>query len=158
MAYLTEDDYTLAIGLENLREILAQAADLSGKSEDQIRAFAESYARSYVTSKLKSKYQIGNEYAKDGSSSTSRDMLIVAVTIDLTLCTLHKTINPRDIPELRQKACDAAVIWLNEVRDGITLIDVPVISDGTAEKRTFLGSQIKFISKPFSDASLTDCL
>lgn len=153
MAYLSLDDYTLSISLENLNEILDQAAALSGKTADQVRQFAESYARAYVSSKLKSKYNIAGEYAKD-SSDTGRDMLILGVTIDLALCTMHKTINPRDIPELRQKACEAAVVWLNEVRDGDSLIDVPVIAN--PEVRSLNGSQVKFISKEYSDGSLFD--
>ena len=151
MAYLSLDDYTLNISLENLNEILDQASEASGKTPEQVRLFAESYARSYVTSKLKSKYNIASEFSKD-SSATDRDMLILMVVIDLTLCTIHKTINPRDIPELRTKACEAAVLWLNEVRDGKALIDVPLVN--SPEVRSFLDSQEKFISKEFTDASL----
>lgn len=157
MAYLLTDDYTLSISLSNLSEILDQASEASGKSADEVRQFAESYARAFVKSKLKSKYQIDSEFAKN-SPDASRDILILGCVIDLTLCTIHKTINPRDIPELRQKACEAAVTWLNEVRDGVSLIEVPVISDGSEEVRTFLGSQQKFISKPYQDASLFDHL
>ena len=155
MAYLSEDDYTLNISIENLNEILNQAADASGKTPEEVRLFAESYARAFINSKLKSKYNMAGEFAK-ASPDSSRDMLIVMCVIDLALCTLHKTINPRDIPELRTKACEAAVVWLNEVRDGTSLIDVPVITTGEPEMRTFLGSQVKFISKPYQDASLFD--
>lgn len=153
MAYLSLDDYTLNISLDNLNEILDQAAALSGKTPDQVRQFAESYAKAFVTSKLKSKYNISGEYAKD-SSAGDRDMLIIGVTIDLALCTMHKTINPRDIPELRQKACESAVLWLNEVRAGDALIDVPLLPN--PEVRSLNGSQVKFISKEYSDASLFD--
>jgi len=151
MAYLSLDDYTLNISLENLNEILDQASEASGKTPEQVRLFAESYARAFVTSKLKSKYNIASEFAKD-SSDTSRDMIVLMAVIDLTLCTIHKTINPRDIPELRTKACEAAVIWLDEVRDGKALIDVPLVSN--PEVRSFLDSQEKFISKEFTDNSL----
>jgi hypothetical protein len=154
MAYLSNDDYTLAIGLENLTEILTQASETSGRTPDQVRQFAEAYARAYVSSFLKVKYQIDGEYSKD-SSDTGRDMLIVAVTIDLTLCTLHKTINPRDIPELRQKACEAAILWLKDVMNGDALISVPRLTTGE-QVNTFLGSQQKFISKPYTDGSLND--
>lgn len=151
MAYLSQDDYTLNISLDHLNEILDQASEASGKTAEQVRLFAESYAQAYVTSKLKSKYNMAGEFAKV-SPDPSRDMLIVMVVIDLTLCTIHKTINPRDIPELRTKACEAAVEWLNEVRDGKALIDVPVISN--PEVRSYLDSQEKFISKEFTDNSL----
>jgi hypothetical protein len=157
MAYLSTDDYTLSISLENLNEILDQASQSSGKTADEVRLSAESLAKAFVKSKLKSKYQIDGEFAKN-SPDASRDILIVNVVIDLTLCTIHKTINPRDIPELRKLACESAVKWLDEVRAGISLIEVPVVSDGTEEVRTFLGSQQKFISKPYQDASLFDHL
>lgn len=153
MAYLSIDDYTLSISLDNLNEILDQAAATSGKTSDQVRQFAESYARAFVTSKLKSKYNIAGEYARD-SSDPNRDMLILNVTIDLALCTLHKTINPRDIPELRQRACEAAVSFLDEVRKGDALINVPLVDN--PEVRSFNGSQVKFISRPYEDASLFD--
>src|SRR6478752_581838 len=152
MAYLSEADYTLYITKENLDEILTQAAGSSGKTNDQVRQFAESYAMAYVSSMLKSKYNIAGEYAID--SSGSRDMLIVGVTIDLTLCVLHKTLNPRDIPELRQKACDEAKQWLIDVRNGDALISVPVNADPNNQVMTLIGSQTKFISKPYSDGSL----
>lgn len=151
MAYLSEDDYTLNISLENLNEILDQASETSGKSADEVRLFAEAHARAFVRSKLRSKYNIDGEFAKV-SPDTSRDMLIVMVVIDLTLCTIHKTINPRDIPELRTKACEAAVKWLDDVRDGKAIIDVPQITN--PEVRSFIDSQTKFISKEFTDSSL----
>lgn len=155
MAYLSDDDYTLAIGLVNLNEILDQASETSGKTPAQVRTFAEAYAKAYVSSFLKAKYQIAGEYAKD-ASDTGRDMLIIAVTIDLTLCTLHKTINPRDIPELRQKACEDAVKWLTGVQDGDILISVPRLPIDQEQVNTFLDSQQKFISKPYTDNQLRD--
>lgn len=157
MAYLSIDDYTLSISLDNLNEILAQAAANSGRDTDAIRAFAESYARGYITSKLKAKYNIDAEFAKD-SSDQQRDILITGAVIDLVLCTIHNTINPRDIPELRQKRCEATVAWLNEVRDGdALLINVPLLPDPDQEHRTFIDSQggvTKFISKPYQDREI----
>lgn len=153
MAYLTEADYTLFITKEDLDMILTQAAGASGKTNDQVRQFAESYAMAYVSSMLRSKYNIAGEYAVDASSG-SRDMLIVGCTIDLTLCVLHKTINPRDIPELRQKACDDAKAWLRDVRNGDALISVPVNADPNSQVMTQINSQVKFISKPYQDGAL----
>ena len=153
MAYLSKDDYTLSITLENLQEILDQAATNSGRSADQVLAFAESYARGFVTSKIKAKYNIAGEYAKD-SSASDRDIIILKITIDLVLCTVHNTVNPRDIPELRKNNCDAAVLMLDEIRKGDMLIDVPVITDQV--QKTYNDSQIKFISKEYTDASLRD--
>jgi hypothetical protein len=157
MAYLAKSDYTLSIAIDHLNEILEQAAYTSGLTPDNILANAEAWAKALVKSYLTAKYNIASEYAK-GEDDTSRNVLVMQVTIDLALCQVHKTVNPRDIPELREKACDAATQWLKDARDSLVVVDLPAAPNNSEGKppypTTFLGSQTKFISKPFSDASL----
>jgi hypothetical protein len=156
MAYLSKDDYTLRISVEHLNEILAEAALDSGLSAEQIRNNAESWAQALVKSYLVTKYNIAAEYALD-SASSARNFLIRQVTIDLSLCTLHKTINPRDLPEHISKACDASMLWLEQARAGVIVVDLTPQTPAAGEivyQRSFIGSQRKFISKPYADRSV----
>lgn len=156
MAYLALSDYTLRISLENLNEILAQAAQDSGLTTDNVRSNAESWAMALVKSYL-GNYNIGAEFAI--GEPAPRNFLIMQVVIDLALCTIHKTINPRDVPEHIAKACEEAMIFLEKVRSGELPIDIPLPpvnpDDPTNLQNSYIGSQVKFISKPFQDASIT---
>lgn len=157
MAYLSIDDYTLRTSLENLNEILAQAAQDSGLSVDNVRNNAESWAQALIKSYLSVKYNINAEFAL--VPPTPRNFLIMQLTIDLSLCTVHKTINPRDVPEHIAKSCEDAMIFLEKLRDGEMIIDLPSPpvngSDPVNLQSSYIGSQVKFISKPYQDSSLT---
>lgn len=151
MAYLSKDDYSLRIGVSHLTEILEQAAETTALSQDNIRNNAESWAQATIKSYLTTKYNIDSEFALTGAS---RNFQILGITIDLSICTLHKTINPRDVPEHISLACEAAIKWLEEARNGTIVVDLPGRTNsegGTNPARTFIGSQTKFISKPYSD-------
>lgn len=155
MPYLVQSDYTLRIGYPHLTEILSQAAELSGLTDANIRANAESWAQAMIKSYLAEKYNVDAEFALTGAA---RNFLIIQAMIDLALCTLHKTINPRDVPEHIAKSCDDVMAWLDAVRKGIitlTLSPAPVDPDDPENyQQTYLNSQDKFISKPFQDESL----
>jgi hypothetical protein len=157
MAYLAKDDYTLHISVRDLDEILAEAQENSGLSTATILGNAESWAQAMIKSYLVSRYNIAGEFSKT-SVDSSRNRLIIGVYIDLVCCAIHKAINPRDIPELRAKACDAAIQWLKDARDGVIVVDIPAAPSGdtTVPQRTYINSQEKFISKPFSDRSILD--
>lgn len=156
MAYLAKSDYTLSIAVDHLDEILEQAAYTSGLTADNVRTNAETWAKALIKSYLVSKYNIVSEFSKN-SPDASRDPLIMQVMIDLALCQIHKTVNPRDIPELRQKACDGAMQWLDSARGGTVVVDLPAapVTDGQVNyQRTWVSSQPKFISKPYQDRSV----
>jgi hypothetical protein len=156
MAYLAKDDYTLRISVLHLDQILAEAMETSGLTADNIRTNAESWAMATVKSYLSSQWNIAAEYAQTGGG---RNYQIMQITIDLVLCTIHKTINPRDVPEHVEKACEDAIQWLKDVRDEKISVDLTpaAVAEGEVDlSSTFLDSQQKFISKPFTDKSLTD--
>ena len=157
MAYLAKDDYSLRIGVSHLDEILAQAVEGTGLTADNIRTNAEQWAKALVRSYLTTRYNIAGEYAIE-SPSADRNFQIMQIIIDLSLCTIHKTINPRDVPEHISKACEDAIKWLESARDGSIVIGVSghVVGDEYNPARSFIGSQVKFISKPYSDASIFD--
>jgi len=158
MAYLAKSDYTISIAVDHLDEILEQAANESGLTTAQVLTKAETWAQAFMKSYLSSKYNIAAEFAID-SASDSRNALILQVLVDLVLCQLHKTINPRDIPELRDQACADALQWLKDARDGVVTVDLTAATAPTGidnYQRSFIGSQTKFISKPYQDSQLFD--
>jgi len=159
MAYLQFVDYTLRIALNNLTEILTEGSDNSGLTNEEVRANAEVWAQEYMKSYLSNKYDIASEFAKTSDTPEPRNRQIMQVLIDLTLCTLHKTINPRDIPDHVSNSCTEAKNWLIEARDGLVIVDLPPRTLAAGEQEydvTYLGSQPKFISKAFTDLSLLD--
>lgn len=156
MAYLAKSDYTLSIAVDHLDEILEQAAFTSGLTVTNVLNNAEAWAAALIKSYLVTKYNIVAEFALS-SPSASRNPLIMQVYIDLTLCQLHKTVNPRDIPELRDNACKAAMQWLIDARDGTVVVDLTPQTPAAGEivyPRSFVSSQPKFISKEFTDRSI----
>jgi len=146
MAYLKLSDYSLRISIAHLDEILIQAAATSGLTVDQVRENAENLAYAEIKAWLSAKYKITEELAID-SASTSRNALVMKWAIDISLYTIHFTVNPRDVPEIREKAYKMAKEELEASRDATLL-------PGLAQKDTFytrhlLGSQDKFTSKEF---------
>lgn len=146
MAYLKKSDYSLRISIVHLDEILTQAALTSGLTADQVRENAENLAYAEIKAWLSAKYKITEELGLD-SASTDRNPLVIKWAIDCALYTIHFTVNPRDVPEIREKAYKMAKEELEAARDATIL-------PGLAQKDTFytrhlLGSQEKFTSKEF---------
>jgi hypothetical protein len=160
MAYLKTSDYSLRISVTNLDEILSEAATNTGLTTDNIRTNAESWAQAIISSYLSNKYDMATEFAYDAVDDEAlRDRQIMQNMIDLVLCTVHKTINPRDLPDHVSNGCDAAMQWLKDVRDGLLIlpIDERPLAEGEVEyDTTWLSSQPKFISKPFTDGKILD--
>jgi hypothetical protein len=164
MAYLIEEDYSISISSYDLHDIIESARSNTGLSWDTIRGNAEAWAKAIIKSYLSAKYDTAAEFAITATAPPpaeetpdTRNAIIKQVMVDLALCQMHKAINPRDIPELREKACDASIQWLKDARDGKVVVDLdpaPVPAGQTAYNRTHIGSQAKFISKPFSDRSV----
>lgn len=160
MAYLKQSDYSLRISIPNLIEILTEAGQNTGLSNDNIRTNAESWAQATIKSYLKAKYNIDTEFTKTATADPdTRDRQIIQVMIDLVLCTIHKTINPRDIPDHINNGCVNAIQWLKEARDGLLILDLnpaPLPAGAQEFNNTFSESQPKFISKPYTDLKLFD--
>jgi len=97
-----------------------------------------------MRSYLVTKYNINGQF--DIVPPNARDFQVMQVLIDLVLCTLHKTINPRDIPEHVQNSCTEAMAWLKDARDGVIIVGLPgqLPSDNnTIYDRSFIDSQVK---------------
>ena len=156
MAYLTKDDYSLRISVTNLDEILAEAAESSGLSADNCRTNAEAWATATLKSYLKVKYDVDAELAI--IVPANRNYQVLQILIDLSLCTLTKTISPRNVPEHISLSCEKAVQWLEDARDNKIVVELSPKLDGEGtpetEYNTFIQSQQKFISKPYQDLSI----
>jgi len=153
MAYLQESDYTLRIDQVTLEEILTQASSTSGLSNTQVRQNAETWAQAVIISFLTSKYQIAVEFAKTAPDAT-RSYLIMSCMLDLAIWTLHKTVNPRDIPELREKCYQDAMAWLDDAR-AVRFV-LPGIGLISGYFNMQVGSGAKFVSDPFKEARTYD--
>lgn len=157
MAYLKKDDYTLHISIDHLDQILAQAATTSGLTADQIREESEETAAAEIKSYLKAYYNIETELAK-ASTATGRNRMIKKCMIDISLYNIFFTVNPRDIPESREKLYDKCITDLKAYRDGMLDFGLDVIdvdADGEADvQRIMLNGARKFISKPFTDPNV----
>jgi hypothetical protein len=153
MAYLQKDDYTISISLENLNEILEQAADQTGFSEDTIRENSELTAQAEITSYLSYKYDVATEFAKafDVDPDT-RNKLILRCVVNCSLYNLHMTINPRDVPEKVEKAYEHCLEMMDAARRGELDPGLDPV-DGAKEFIKF-GSNVKFVSKPFLDQTI----
>jgi hypothetical protein len=159
MAYLVKDDYTISTSIDHLDQILAQAANNSGLTADQIRTNSEDTAQAEINAYLSKYYDTATEFAIDGSiAPATRNKMILRCMVNLSLYNIFHTISPRDIPEMRQKLYDDCIEMLKGYRDGALDFGLAVIDtdmDGEPDvERTMLQSGKKFISKPFTDPSL----
>jgi hypothetical protein len=163
MAYIAKSDYSLRINVPHFEEILSQAVDSSGLTEDQIREDAEQTAITEINAYLTGKYIMEDEFTKDGTLVPDpRNKFVLKCVMDIALYNIHFVINPRDVPEIREKAYNACLENLAAYRDGRLIFLSDVATGGVAIrpdggiKAINLTSQRKFISKPYQDEQLLD--
>lgn len=150
MAYLQESDYTLRISVDHLEEILTQAANTSGLSNAQVRTNAETWGIAIITQYCAPKWQIVAEFTK-AAPDPSRNYVILGYLIDLAVYTIHRTVNPRDIPENVEKLYQDVMIALPKIRSGeLPLYGVAAVS--TSVSQAFISSGAKFVSQEFKEA------
>lgn len=159
MAYLIQDDYSLRINVSNLIDILDQGILGTSFTITQLRQNAESWAMATITGYLTTQYNIQAEFAIPNTGA--RNFQILQATLDIAIFTLHKTINPRDVPDHVQIAFDNTMKWLDDARAGRTVVALsqaqdPTNPNGTPFQNSFVSSQVKFISKPYQDGQLFD--
>lgn len=154
MGYLAKADYTISIAITHLDEILEQAAATSGKAEDVIRGEAELVAQAEITQYLSNRFNIATEFAKADTDAT-RAPLMKKCVVDISLYNIHHTVSPRDVPEMREKNYRDTIEMLEAVRDGkLSFPGLTAVADPL--EKSFLGSQRKFISRPYQDAMLQE--
>lgn len=149
MAYLSKLDYTIDISIEDLDKILLEAARATTKTEDAVREEAELYAQAKIEAHLKDRYDITGEFAKQSTDPT-RSRMVMKCMISISLFLIHSTINPRNIPALRNRNYEDCLNDLAAMQSGdLSLIGVSEVEDPLSF--TVIESTKKFISKPFQD-------
>ena len=149
----------MRIELTHLDEILAQAITGSGFTADDLRVDNEELAEAEINTYMASKYDMVAEFAKVAPVGT-RYRIIMKCYIDIVLYNIHFTINPNDIPEMREKNHDKCIEMLEAFRDGNLVVDVailPLVVDPLVPSEGhIIRSSEKFISKPFEDQVVLD--
>lgn len=64
----------------------------------------------------------------------NRNEQVVGVVVDIALYYLHRRLNPRKIPSLRKEAFDQALEWLEMVKNGELLPELPIPSNEEDQK------------------------
>jgi len=157
--YITKDDYTISISIENLDDIVAQGIESSGLLEADLLSNSELTAQAEIKAYLASVYDIDTEFAKNNDDDPdTRDKLTMRCVVNLSLFNLHCTINPRDVPEKVEKAYEHCLEQLDAARRGELVLDLPPLEDedgdDTSTDWRTVGSNYKFTSKPFHEARL----
>lgn len=147
MPYITLDDYVLSVSNAELNDILTQATTGYSITEEESRLKSESLAESKIRNFLSSKYNLDIEFIKTGSL---RNMSLVKVYVDLSLCALYNSVSPDDSPEKVSIRCKSAIDDLMMWRDGENSLS-GVDEIATSVSQPTFDFPFKFISKPFTD-------
>ena len=131
MAFITKSDIEGSI-----RDyLLDQMTEFNDNHLDRAISYAVDFAKGY----LNARYDVAEIFSKTGND---RSLLVLMKCIDVAIWNLHSLINPRKIPEFRQKKYDEAKEWFSMVQAGeINQPDLPV--PATDEK-----DYVKFGSNP----------
>ena len=153
MAYLQKDDYTIAISLENLNEVLEQAAEQTGFTEDTVRLNSELTAQAEIKAYLNYRYVMDDEFALNFDDvPDERYKLMIKCVVNCSIYNLHMTINPRDVPEKVEKAYEHCMEMLDAARRGELDLDLHLQEE--AKEFVKAGSNVKFVSKPYLDQTI----
>ena len=131
MLFLIPEDFDFIIREEDLSVITGQDTSLLDH--------AERLATEEVAGYLRHRYDVDAIMATTGDD---RQAQLVSLLVDITLYHLHSRISARNIPDLRVKRYDDAIMWLKMVANGAISPDLPVIAPEQG-KRTIWGSNTK---------------
>ena len=164
MAYTIKSDYTRVISPKELDDILEEAVDQvdGGKTADQVREEAEAMAQAKIRSYLASDFNITEEFAKQNTDTRNENVL--RCLLHIAVYNLHYICNPRDIPEMREKAYQDCIDELKDVRDGKLNFELNFIGQGSGEDGSNsdetptypqnIQFSRKFVSKPYADPNI----
>jgi len=114
MTFLTPKDFDAQIREDQLMTILGDDPTLLDEIELAVISEAESY--------LRQRYLVSQVFA---ATDANRFPILVLYLVDMVLYHLHSRINPRKVPDLREKRYDMAIHWLQEVAKGRISPDLP---------------------------------
>lgn len=120
--FITDEDYRVVIGEAALKTV----SQTSAKN----RANAESEAQEEISSYLRPVYDCKAVFAADGFS---RNKLIVMYMCDIALYHMTASLPQKMGNEIRKEHYERAIKWLEGVRSGIIVPDIPVAMDDKGE-------------------------
>lgn len=131
MIWITHQDLEKQIKLDILDKIIQSDDSLLHESERAAIAETQLY--------LRARYDVAATFATTGPE---RNPIILMLVIDILLYHLHSRLNPRQIPEIRQKRYDEAKRMLEDIVKGIIEIDLAALTDseGNAVQKFAWGS------------------
>lgn len=151
MAYFDKTDCTRVISVKELDDILEQAASESPTKTasdvfDDLVRMGEAKVRMY----LGNVYDVTAEFAKAGNN---RDEAMLTCAIIIGVYFAHFTLDPEDVPVMRENAYKECIKELEAGRDGKLKFSAAKLAAGNANRvrRITGGSHEKFISKHFLD-------
>lgn len=74
----------------------------------------------------------------------TRHPLLLTYTKDIALYHIHSNISPQNIPELRKKRYDDAIVWLNKVSKDLLDVDLPLSDESQPFGSMRLGGNTKY--------------
>ena len=157
--YIAWNDYTISISNTNLKEIVEQGVELTDLTEEELMNNAELTAIAEVKAYLGPLYDMVSEFALNFDDDPDmRNKLVIKCVVCISLYHLHMVISPRDVPEKIEKAYEHCLDMMEGARKGdidMGLYPRPEDEGGQVSQRQ-LGSNVKFVSKPFTNAAIFD--
>lgn len=131
--FITDEDYRVVIGDENLKVLSRSSAETRYNSE--LEAIEE------ISGYLRPKYDCFSIFSAE---EDDRNRLIVMRTVDIALYHLSASLPMKMGHEIRKERYDRAIEWLEDVRSGKISLDLPLAD----ENDTTLSSGTIFHSEP----------
>ncbi len=114
MPFLRKTDYDTVIRNDRLDVVLNE--------DPSLLTGAEMKAESQMSDYLNQRFDVAAIFS---AFEPDRNHSIVMYMVDITLYHLHSRINPRNVPELRERRYEDALKWLKMVADGKLTPDLP---------------------------------
>jgi phage gp36-like protein len=136
MAFIEKEDYEGVIK-ENILDDITEF-------NDNVLDKAEARAIAKMKGYLSNRYDVNAIFSATG---TNRDDVVLMHAIDITLYYLHKSINPRKVPQNRSDSYKEAIEWLQGVNELEINPNLPTVKDGLGNE-TGEKNYIKYGSNP----------
>ena len=130
--FITKADYSSVIR-DNLLDDITEL-------DDSILDSCEAEAIGLASDYLRQRYDLAASFSAEG---TERDNQLVRVILDIALFYAHHRVNPRRIPEMREKAFERAEKWLKMANKGEIVLALPKLEEGSKTQFVLYGGNRK---------------
>lgn len=153
--YVKKSDFSRVINDQDLNDLLDEASiRVEGKTSNDVLEEAVEMAVSQVEAILSTIYEMDVEFSKRPKAQNvedTREKNVLRHVLNIAVYWLCMTIEPRDIPELREMNYKSSIMELEKVRDGELIYKLQRIQPDAPTRLTTIGGNSKFISKPYVD-------